>query len=74
MACGGIGTPLVRQHAGGELLHYVDGHTMELKWRAGEVTWSPASRMHYSWDGPCKHRLENLADQPFEALIVEVKN
>ena len=33
---------------GGELLHYVDGHTVDLRWRAGEVTWSPASGLHYS--------------------------
>jgi hypothetical protein len=33
---------------GGELLHYVDGHTVDLHWQAGEVTWSPASGLHYS--------------------------
>jgi quercetin dioxygenase-like cupin family protein len=168
---------------GGELLHYVDGRTVDLRWRAGEVTWSPASGLHYSesppdhvfndppppngvlgmdigikkagdpgkvasaaldplrvdprghklefensqvrvvrvkvaprgsvpmheylrsrvifyftylnvretspegkvqvtrhkagdfsWDGPTKHKVENLSDQPFEALVVEVKN
>jgi quercetin dioxygenase-like cupin family protein len=33
---------------GGELLHYVDGHTEDLRWQAGEVKWSPASGLHYS--------------------------
>ena len=33
---------------GGELLHYVDGRTVDLDWRAGEVKWSPASGLHYS--------------------------
>jgi len=37
---------------GGELLHYVDGHTLELHWRAGEVAWSPASGLHYSETPP----------------------
>jgi hypothetical protein len=37
---------------GGELLHYVDGHTVELHWRAGEVAWSPASGLHYSETPP----------------------
>ena len=37
---------------GGELLHYVDGHTVDLHWRAGEVTWSPASGLHYSETPP----------------------
>ena len=37
---------------GGELLHYVDGHTVDLHWQAGEVTWSPASGLHYSETTP----------------------
>jgi hypothetical protein len=28
----------------------------------------------FSWDGPAKHKVENLSDQPLEALVVEVKN
>jgi hypothetical protein len=28
----------------------------------------------FSWDGPAKHKGENLSDKPFEALVVEVKN
>jgi len=28
----------------------------------------------FSWDGPTKHKVENLNDKPFEALVVEVKN
>ena len=163
---------------GGERLHYLDGHTEDLKWQAGQVKWSPASGMHYSeipttseapqgpggldigikkpgdpgkvvstaldplrvdpkdyklqfensqvrvlrlkmgpqqsvpmheyvlnrvvyyvtdenvretspdgravvvqhkagdfsWDGPSKHKVDNLNDKPFEALVVEVKN
>ena len=39
---------MIYMSAGGELLHYVDGHTEDLKWRAGDVKWSPASGMHYS--------------------------
>jgi hypothetical protein len=37
---------------GGELLHYVDGHTVDLRWQAGDVTWSPASGLHYSETPP----------------------
>jgi quercetin dioxygenase-like cupin family protein len=37
---------------GGELLHYVDGRTVDLRWRAGEVTWSPSSGLHYSETPP----------------------
>ena len=163
---------------GGEWLHYLDGHTEDLKWQAGEVKWSPASGLHYSeipttsevpqgpglldigikkqgnpgkvtgtaldplkvapkdftlvlensqvrvlrlklgprqsvpmlehtlnhvvyyltdenvretspdgkavvtqhkpgdftWHGPSRHKIENLSDQPFQALVVEVKN
>jgi hypothetical protein len=33
---------------GGELLHSLDGTTVDLRWEAGEVKWSPASAMHYS--------------------------
>jgi hypothetical protein len=33
---------------GGELLHFVDGHTVDLHWQAGEVKWSPAAGLHYS--------------------------
>jgi len=39
---------MVYMHTGGEILHYLDGRTVDLKWRAGEVVWSPASGMHYS--------------------------
>jgi hypothetical protein len=37
---------------GGELLHYLDGHTEGLHWYAGEVKWSPASGLHYSGPSP----------------------
>jgi len=33
---------------GGEVLHYLDGKDVTLKWAAGEVQWSPASGMHRS--------------------------
>jgi|SRR5271157_1323281 len=33
---------------GGEILHYLDGKDVTLKWRAGDVRWSPASGMHTS--------------------------
>jgi hypothetical protein len=33
---------------GGEILHYLDGKDVTLKWRAGDVRWSPASGMHVS--------------------------
>ena len=39
---------MVYFHDGGELLHYLDGRTVDLKWQAGEVKWSPASGFHYS--------------------------
>ena len=28
----------------------------------------------FTWNGPSKHKIENLSDQPFEAALVEVKN
>jgi quercetin dioxygenase-like cupin family protein len=34
--------------AGGEVLHYLDGKDVTLKWQAGDVRWSPASGMHVS--------------------------
>jgi quercetin dioxygenase-like cupin family protein len=34
--------------AGGEVLHYLDGKDVILKWGPGEVQWSPASGMHVS--------------------------
>jgi quercetin dioxygenase-like cupin family protein len=33
---------------GGEVLHYLDGKDVTLKWQAGDVKWSPASGMHVS--------------------------
>ena len=33
---------------GGEILHYLDGKDVTLKWKAGDVKWSPASGMHVS--------------------------
>jgi hypothetical protein len=39
---------MVYMHPGGENLHFLDGHTGELKWKEGEVVWSPASGPHYS--------------------------
>jgi hypothetical protein len=39
---------MVYFHPGGEFLHYQDGSTVDLKWQAGEVKWSPASGFHYS--------------------------
>ncbi len=39
---------MVYMHTGGENLHYLDGHTGVLKWKEGEVQWSPASGWHYS--------------------------
>jgi hypothetical protein len=33
---------------GGEVLHYLDGKDVTLKWTAGDVQWSPASGMHRS--------------------------
>jgi hypothetical protein len=43
---------MVYMHPGGEYLHYLDGRTVDLKWQAGEVQWSPASGMHYSEGKP----------------------
>jgi hypothetical protein len=37
---------------GGELVHYLDGHTEDLHWQAGQVRWSPASGLHYSGPSP----------------------
>jgi len=37
---------------GGEWLHYLDGHTEDLRWSAGDVKWSPASGLHYSGPSP----------------------
>jgi hypothetical protein len=39
---------MVYMHQGGEYLHYLDGRTEDLKWRPGQVVWSPASGPHYS--------------------------
>jgi len=39
---------MVYLHPGGETIHYLDGRTVDLKWKEGEVMWSPASGMHYS--------------------------
>jgi hypothetical protein len=39
---------MIYLHPGGELLHYLDGHTTDLRWKEGEVQWSPASGYHYS--------------------------
>jgi hypothetical protein len=39
---------MVYIHTGGELLHYLDGVTEDLKWQAGTVRWSPAAGYHYS--------------------------
>jgi quercetin dioxygenase-like cupin family protein len=41
-----------------------DGKTETAQHKAGEV----------SWGGPTKHREENLRDEPFEALVVELKD
>jgi quercetin dioxygenase-like cupin family protein len=165
---------MIYLQAGGETLHYLDGHDVVLKWGDHDIKWSPASGMHtseitnanpvhlidvgikkpgdpgkvastaldalrvdpndyklefensqvrvvrvgigprqsvpmhehvlnhvvvyfteqnvretspegraevaqhqageFSWSGPCKHRVENLTDQPFEAVFVELKN
>ena len=40
-----------------------DGKTEELRRKAGEV----------SWGGPSEHVEENLSDQPFEVVVVELK-
>ncbi|MGD1068565.1 MAG: hypothetical protein ABSB15_00365 [Bryobacteraceae bacterium] len=40
---------MVYMHDGGEYLHYLaDGRTEDLKWKAGQVVWSPANGWHYS--------------------------
>ena len=39
---------MIYLHPGGEVLHYQDGSTVDLKWKQGEVKWSPASGYHYS--------------------------
>jgi hypothetical protein len=39
---------MIYMHQGGEILHYLDGRTEDLKWRPGQVVWSPASGPHYS--------------------------
>ena len=39
---------MVYVNVGGENLHYQDGHTVALRWQAGDVLWSPASGLHYS--------------------------
>ena len=40
-----------------------DGVTAAAQHKAGEVSWAP----------PAKHREENLLEQPFEAVVVELK-
>jgi hypothetical protein len=40
---------MVYMHDGGEYLHYLaDGRTVDLKWKAGDVVWSPSDGWHYS--------------------------
>jgi len=39
---------MIYLQAGGEILHYLDGKDVTLKWKAGDVVWSPASGMHKS--------------------------
>jgi tricorn protease-like protein len=41
-----------------------DGKSVVVQHKAGD----------FSWDGPAKHKVENLNGKPFEALVVEVKN
>ncbi len=41
-----------------------DGKTETAQHKAGEA----------SWGAPVKHKEENLSDQPFEAVVVELKN
>jgi hypothetical protein len=41
-----------------------DGKAVVVQHKAGD----------FSWDGPSKHKVENLNAKPFEALVVEVKN
>jgi hypothetical protein len=41
-----------------------DGRAVVVQHKAGD----------FSWDGPSKHKVDNLNDKPFEALVVEVKN
>ena len=49
---------------GGELVHYLDGHTEELHWQPGEVRWSPASGLHYSGPLPASPTSAVLHDPP----------
>ena len=39
---------MIYVQTGGEILHYLDGKDVTLKWKAGDVVWSPASGMHKS--------------------------
>lgn len=48
---------------GHEKLIFPDGKTQESHSKAGEV----------SWAGGTKHAVENLSDQPFEVILVELK-
>lgn len=42
---------VLRYYPGSEDLFYLDGTVEHLKWRAGEVEWSPASGFHYGANG-----------------------
>ncbi len=46
-----------------EKLIFPDGKSQESRSKAGEV----------SWTGGTKHAVENLSDQPFEVMLVELK-
>jgi hypothetical protein len=40
----------------------------------GKVTVTRHKAGDYIWDGPSKYTVDNLNDQPLEALVVELKN
>jgi uncharacterized RmlC-like cupin family protein len=50
---------------GTDRITYEDGRVEDLKFRAGEVRWSPAGG---------KHTSENIGERPFRVVEVELKN
>jgi quercetin dioxygenase-like cupin family protein len=52
---------------GGEVLHYLDGKDVTLKWAAGDIKWSPASGMHVS-EVPASMKVQD----PNSAVLVDI--
>jgi uncharacterized RmlC-like cupin family protein len=67
-------TAPLHEHALNRVVTYITDQNFRVTPEGGSAEVMTHKAGDVSWGGPAKHKEENLSDQPFEVVVVELKN